>query len=103
MSIVHPSGLEEFKKIIKEKPKVVVDFFATWCGPCIRIAPVYKKFAETYPEVTFVKVDVDEENEIAQDCKIRAMPTFKFYKDGELHKSFEGASQEKLEETIKEL
>merc|ERR1711869_46266 len=59
---------------------VVVDFTATWCGPCQRIAPVFAKLAEEMPDIVFVKVDVDENEETAGACGIQAMPTFQFYK-----------------------
>merc|ERR1712230_83825 len=59
---------------------VVVDFTATWCGPCQRIAPVFAKLAEEMPDVVFVKVDVDENDETASACGIQSMPTFQFYK-----------------------
>merc|ERR1712023_434740 len=62
---------------------VVVDFTATWCGPCQRIAPVFQKLAEEMPDVVFVKVDVDENEETAGECGIQAMPTFQYYKNGE--------------------
>merc|ERR1712100_50814 len=55
---------------------------ATWCGPCQRIAPVFVKFAEEMPDVVFVKVDVDENEETAAACNISCMPTFQMYKSG---------------------
>merc|ERR1712170_157712 len=61
---------------------VVVDFTASWCGPCQRIAPVFAKLAEEMADVCFVKVDVDENEETAQACGIQSMPTFQFFKLG---------------------
>lgn len=60
MSFQEPKNLAEFEKLIKENQLVVVDFHATWCGPCKLIAPKLKKFAEETPNVVFAKVDVDE-------------------------------------------
>ena len=65
----------------KEK-LVVVDFTASWCGPCQMIAPKFQAMSEQYTNVVFVKVDVDAQEKIAGMCGIRAMPTFQFYKDG---------------------
>merc|ERR1711998_316770 len=79
---------------------VVVDFTASWCGPCQRIAPVFTKLAEEMPDVVFVKVDVDENEETAQACGIQAMPTFQFYKGGAKLHEFSGASEDKIREAI---
>jgi len=79
---------------------VVVDFTATWCGPCQRIAPIFVKLAEEMPDVVFVKVDVDENEETSAACGISCMPTFQFYKSGEKVHEFSGASEEKITEAI---
>merc|ERR1711937_1007643 len=79
---------------------VVVDFTATWCGPCQRIAPVFVKLAEEMPDVNFVEVDVDENEETAGACGIQAMPTFQFYKNGQKVHEFSGASEDKIREAI---
>ena len=73
----------EFDAILAEDSNrlVVVDFTATWCGPCQRIAPAYAKLAEEFTDVVFIKVDVDENEETAAACGIEAMPTFQFYKN----------------------
>ena len=85
---------------LSEIPKsgfVVIDFFATWCGPCKRVAPLFEKLAEEYVGMTFLKVDVDESAEIAEEFQIRAMPTFVFLKDGRVVKRVEGADMAQLE------
>jgi thioredoxin len=79
---------------------VVVDFTATWCGPCQRIAPVFVKLAEEMPDVVFVKVDVDENEETAQGCGISCMPTFQFYKSAKKVHEFSGASEDKIREAL---
>lgn len=76
---------------------VVIDFFATWCGPCKRIAPLFEQLAEEYVGVRFLKVDVDESAEIAEMFEIRAMPSFVFLKNGKLLKKVEGADMAQLE------
>ena len=60
---------------------VVVDFTATWCGPCQRIAPLYAQLASEFAQAEFIKVDVDENQETAAACQVSAMPTFKVFRD----------------------
>jgi thioredoxin 1 len=62
---------------------MIVDAFATWCGPCKVIAPVIVGYSKKYPNARFYKIDVDEVPDVAQELGIRAMPTFKVFKDGE--------------------
>ena len=56
---------------------VVVDWFATWCGPCVNFKPTFEKMAKEYEDVLFCKVDVDEAHELAAKHSISSMPTFK--------------------------
>ncbi|KAK0062964.1 thioredoxin-1 [Biomphalaria pfeifferi] len=91
----------EFDQLIStEKNLVVVDFFATWCGPCKVIAPQLQKWSEEYDDVTFVKIDVDENDETAEACGISAMPTFFLYKNGKKVDEIVGANAERLLEKI---
>lgn len=82
---------------IPQQGAVVIDFFATWCGPCKRIAPTYEKLSEAFQTVTFLKVDVDEATELVEQYNISAMPTFVFLKDGKEVKRVEGADMAGLE------
>ncbi|KAI8509746.1 Thioredoxin domain-containing protein 2 [Branchiostoma belcheri] len=79
---------------------IVVDFTASWCGPCRMIAPVFEKLAEENPDVIFVKVDVDANDETAGACGISAMPTFQCYKNGAKVEEMCGASEDKLREMV---
>ena len=83
---------------------VVVDFFATWCGPCKAIAPEIAKMSndEKYVgKVDFVKIDVDEASDVAAEQGVRAMPTFMLFKDGEKIGEVVGANPVALESAIK--
>ncbi|KAJ9501241.1 thioredoxin trx1 [Exophiala xenobiotica] len=84
---------------------VVVDCFATWCGPCKVIAPELVKFSESQEfkdKVDFYKIDVDEVPDIAQELGVRAMPTFMLFKNGEKVGEVVGANKKALEQAIKD-
>lgn len=82
------------------KHLLVVDFTASWCGPCRKIAPVFEQCAQEYPNITFVKVDVDKAQGIASKCGIRSMPTFHFYKNGTLVDQLHGANMSELKRLL---
>uniref|UniRef100_A0AAA9S2F0 Thioredoxin n=1 Tax=Bos taurus TaxID=9913 RepID=A0AAA9S2F0_BOVIN len=82
---------------------VVVDFSATWCGPCKMIKPFFHSLSEKYSNVVFLEVDVDDCQDVAAECEVKCMPTFQFFKKGQKVGEFSGANKEKLEATINEL
>lgn len=65
---------KDFDKAIQEHDCVVVDFWASWCGPCKMFEPTYKKVSEKHPDVLFAKVDIEEEQQLAQDFQVRSIP-----------------------------
>ena len=89
---------EDFAKTLTDAGDklVVVDFTATWCGPCQMIAPLFGELSEKNPDVVFVKVDVDENQETAAACGINCMPTFQFYKNGAKTFEMQGADPNQL-------
>ena len=68
---------------LKEEGIVVVDFFATWCGPCKMLAPVLEDVQEEMKNVKIVKVDIDENPNVASEYKVKNIPTIKVFKNGE--------------------
>ncbi|KAL4742035.1 thioredoxin-like protein [Aspergillus similis] len=97
------SKAEFQEKVLNAKGLVVVDCFATWCGPCKAIAPAVEKFAQTYTDASFYQIDVDELSEVAAELGIRAMPTFLLFKDGEKVNEVVGANPGALEAGVKAL
>ncbi|QSZ34223.1 hypothetical protein DSL72_005813 [Monilinia vaccinii-corymbosi] len=91
----------EFKCALADNKVVVLDAFATWCGPCKAIAPKVAQLSEQYPAAHFVKIDVDEVPDVAQELGIRAMPTFLIFKGEEKVGEVVGANPVALEEAIK--
>ena len=79
---------------------IVVDFTAAWCGPCQKIKPIFTQLANEFPHVIFVKVDVDLNQETAQACKVTAMPTFQFFKEGKMVHTVRGADPQALRDGV---
>jgi len=102
MGVTPIDSYDEFKKIINSGKVVIIDFWATWCGPCNVISPVFEQLSNMHinDDVEFYKVDVDAQTEIAQEAGIKAMPTFIAFKNGEQIGSTVGASPPKLTELV---
>ena len=73
----------EFDEAIKGD-KVLVDFYAIWCGPCKMLAPIVEKVIEENPSITLLRVDVDQNEELARRYGIVSIPTLIFFKEGKL-------------------
>ena len=83
-------------EVIKSYIPVVVDFWASWCGPCRMLAPVTEKLSEEYADrVKFCKLNVDENPEMARKYKVMSIPTLIFFKNGQLIEQSMGAVPEK--------
>ena len=73
---------EQLKEIKTNNGAVLVDYFANWCGPCKALMPRLENLESQYPNVKFVKLNVDENMEHAVSENVRGIPTIVFYKDG---------------------
>jgi thioredoxin len=84
--MIHLTSDTQFHDLIKDSNLVVLDFSATWCGPCKVLTPQLENLAKKYPNVVFLKIDVDEFEDITSTHSVSAMPTIMFYKKGHLLK-----------------
>jgi len=81
---------------------VVVDFHAVWCGPCKAIAPKIEELEKSRTDVVFLKVDVDDCEDVAMAHKVSCMPTFLFFKQAAKVAEFSGANYDKIVSTIQQ-
>ncbi len=89
------------KEVAERKGLVMVDFYADWCGPCKLTSPIIEELSEEYTDVSFVKVNVDNNQELASQYSVFSIPTFIVFKDGKLATQFVGAmGKEGFEEQL---
>ena len=75
---------EQFNETINDNEIVLVDFWASWCGPCKQFAPTFAASSEQHPDVVFAKVDTEAEQQLAAAADIRSIPTLMAFKKGKL-------------------
>lgn len=99
---VNDNNFEE--EVLKSSGVVVVDFYATWCAPCKMLAPILEELQEEMANVRIVKVDVDENNDLANEYEIQSIPAIKVFKGGKVVESKVGfMPKEALKEMIEEV
>ena len=96
---------QNFEALIASGQPVIVDFWATWCGPCQMVGPFIEELAHEYEgRVVVGKCDVDQDSDLPGQFNVRNIPTILFFKDGQLAKKLVGAqSKEVLKAAIEEL
>ena len=76
--------MTSFENLITNEKPVLVDFFATWCGPCQMLTPILKQVKDNLGErITIIKIDVDKNQELASKLQVRGVPTMMLYQNGE--------------------
>ena len=103
ITILTDDNFEE--EVLNADEPVLVDFWATWCGPCRKIAPIVEELADEFEgEAKVGKVDVDENPQTAQEYGVRSIPTLLFFKNGEVQEQVVGAAgKQPLEENLEAL
>ena len=91
MPATHVSQSDFPKQVIQQQGPVLVDFFAEWCGPCKLTSPIIDELASEMPEIKFVKVDVDANQDLASQYSVFSIPTFLIFKEGKVVSQFVGA------------
>ncbi|ETW23644.1 MULTISPECIES: thioredoxin [Mycobacterium] len=74
----------QFNETVNDNDMVLVDFWASWCGPCRAFAPTFQASSEKHPDVVYAKVNTEEEQELAAAAQIRSIPTLMAFKKGQL-------------------
>lgn len=94
---------ENFQSVVLESNKtVLLDFWASWCGPCRMLSPIIDEFAEENPDIKVGKVNVDEESDLAREYRIRTIPTLVVIKDGKEDARISGViSKEEIAELVR--
>ena len=83
MAILHVNDNEFDREVLQDSGTVLVDFWATWCGPCRMLAPILEELSGQHPELKIVKVDVDENRELALRYGIESIPTLLVFRNGQ--------------------
>jgi thioredoxin 1 len=72
---------QNFEETITQNDIVIIDFWATWCGPCRSFAPIYEKVSDNHTDIVFAKVNTEEEQELAEHFQIRSIPTLMIFRE----------------------
>lgn len=85
------------------KGKVILDFYADWCGPCKKLGPIFSDLSNQYSNITFIKIDTDNAEELAKYYDVSALPTVLFINDGDVISIIKGFDSNKIKSEVEEL
>jgi thioredoxin 1 len=95
-----PITQQEFEQLSEGSGITLVDFWADWCAPCHRFAPIYEKVSDSHPDITFAKVDTEAEQALSVELGIQAIPTLMAIRDGVVVFQHAGILPENLLENV---
>lgn len=102
MSVINLTAENFNEEVLNSKEPVLVDFWATWCGPCQAMGPIVEELAQELTDVKVGKVNIDEQMALAREYKVLSIPTFLVFKDGKVAERTLGLQEKsELEELIK--
>lgn len=102
MSVITLNSSNFSQEVLQSDKTVLVDFFATWCGPCKMLSPLVDELAAAHPEVKVCKIDVDQSPDLAQQFQVMSIPTLIVFKNGQAASKVLGLqSKAALEQLIK--
>lgn len=88
---------------VPQKGKVILDFYADWCGPCKKLGPLFSELSNQYTNITFIKIDTDNAEELAKKYEVSALPTVLFINDGDVISIIKGFDSNKIKSETEEL
>ena len=101
MAVVHVTGDTFEQEVLKAEGKVLVDFWAAWCGPCMMQGPVMDEIADEYKNIKVGKINIDEEQALAMKFGVTSIPTLVYFKNGEIAETLIGLrSKEQIAEAL---
>lgn len=95
--------LDQWNRLLTEKERVVVDFSATWCGPCKKVAPIFADLSSRFSSITFAKVDIEVLEQAADEHEVSVLPTFLFFRNRVVVDRLSGADAGSLSRKVVDL
>jgi len=97
--VIYVSDLSQ----IPQNGKIILDFFADWCGPCKKLGPIFSELSNQYSNITFIKIDTDSAEELAKHYNVSALPTVIYINNGEVVSIIKGFNMDKIKSETDEL
>ena len=88
---------------IPQNGKVILDFYAEWCGPCKKLGPGFSELSNQYSNITFIKINTDEAEELSKHYKVSALPTIIYVNNGDIVSIIKGFNMDKIKSELEEL